>query len=217
MVVEQGLSARLFNSQVIETRGLLPLFEELSQFGVKCQYPTNDTLIEPVEYYQLNLSREFYYLSVETHSAVMSLDPDGEAVIFSAGLDYIKDERNVNLIQSMGKLTDALFTALAFKYAFADLEGDAPPKLYEDIEGTRIRWLFWANYFGKDYVKKSGKEFLLRAPGWRSEELPDGTVKYMTRSDPRMKIDAATKKAITAYFLPEHKVKIYQWEKFRFD
>ncbi len=42
----------------------------------------------------------------------------------------------------------------------------------------RIPRLSWANIFGPPYVEKYGKRFLLDAPGFRKEELPDGSILY---------------------------------------
>ena len=42
----------------------------------------------------------------------------------------------------------------------------------------RIPRISWANIFGPAYVKKYGKRFLLDAPGFRTEELSDGSILY---------------------------------------
>lgn len=44
------------------------------------------------------------------------------------------------------------------------------------------RLLFWANLFGPDLVQQLGKDFLLRAPGWKKEELDDGGILYVVES-----------------------------------
>jgi hypothetical protein len=146
----------------------------------------------------------------------MSINRKRGNLFLGASLDYVQDERNEDLIQVVSKLVDALFPAFVFTFAYVDLEGDPPPKLSEDVEAIRIKWLFWANYFGKAYVDKFGKDFLLHAPGWRSEEMPNGTVKYLTRLSPRVKLEPKAKRAITAYFGREHRVEIYSWERFGF-
>ncbi|MCK6561865.1 hypothetical protein L6R21_21920 [bacterium] len=216
MALEQGIAARLLHSQALETRGFLPLFEILSRLGVQCREPESNTVVEPIKYYQTNPLEDFYSLSVDSHQVEMGLSRTKGHMFLSASLDYLQDERNEDMIQALCRLLDALFPALAFAFAYIDLEGDPPPKLSADIEATRIRWLFWTNYFGKSYVDKFGKDFFLHAPGWRNEEMRNGIVKYVISPSPRIKMDATTKKAITAYFAQETKVKIYSRGQFGF-
>lgn len=42
----------------------------------------------------------------------------------------------------------------------------------------KLKAIYWANFFGPEYVAKYGREFLLNAPGWKKEELHDGGVFY---------------------------------------
>ncbi len=42
----------------------------------------------------------------------------------------------------------------------------------------RIPRISWATIFGPRYVEKYGHDFLLGAPGYRKEELPDGSILY---------------------------------------
>ncbi len=217
MEIEQGIAARLFHSEIVKTGGLLSLFEELNRLGVKCQEPKSDKIVNCIEYYQANNSEDFYFISLNSHDMVMSINQSGGYLFLSASLDYVQYTRNEDLIQSLKTLVDVLFSSFEFKFGYIDLEGDLPPRFSEDIEATRIRWLFWSNYFGKEYVDKFGKVFLLQAPGWRSEEMPNGTVKYLTRPSPRVKLDKSTEIAIIAYYGKMQKVKIYTWEQFGFD
>jgi hypothetical protein len=43
----------------------------------------------------------------------------------------------------------------------------------------RPKNLFWANFFGPEYVKALGREFLKGAPGWVSVDLPDGGILHV--------------------------------------
>ena len=49
----------------------------------------------------------------------------------------------------------------------------------EHLAKLEIPHIYWANFFGPEYVEKYGKEYFLNAPGWRHEELDDGGILYV--------------------------------------
>jgi len=49
----------------------------------------------------------------------------------------------------------------------------------KDVEALEIPHIYWANFFGPEYVGKYGKEYFLKAPGWLHEELDDGGILYV--------------------------------------
>ena len=49
----------------------------------------------------------------------------------------------------------------------------------KDVEALEIPHIYWANFFGPEYVAKYGKEYFLKAPGWLHEELDDGGILYV--------------------------------------
>jgi hypothetical protein len=49
----------------------------------------------------------------------------------------------------------------------------------ESVRSEKVKYLFWANFFGPGYVQKLGRAFLLRAPGWKKIELDDGGLLYV--------------------------------------
>ncbi|OLD12724.1 MAG: hypothetical protein AUI97_06485 [Crenarchaeota archaeon 13_1_40CM_3_52_17] len=54
-----------------------------------------------------------------------------------------------------------------------------PPKVRHALQG-----LFWANFFGPEYVDMWGREKMLSAPCYRAEELPDGGVILQLSASP---------------------------------
>ena len=52
----------------------------------------------------------------------------------------------------------------------------------KDIESFTIPHVYWANFFGPNYVQNVGKEFLANAPGWKFEGLNDGGMLYVLSS-----------------------------------
>jgi hypothetical protein len=49
----------------------------------------------------------------------------------------------------------------------------------KDVQALEIPHIYWANFFGPEYVEKYGKEYFLNAPGWLHEELDDGGMLYV--------------------------------------
>jgi hypothetical protein len=47
------------------------------------------------------------------------------------------------------------------------------------LAAPRPRYLFWANFFGPEYVLALGRDFLKGAPGWASVDLPDGGILHV--------------------------------------
>ena len=69
--------------------------------------------------------------------------------------------------------------------AFGWIERVSPMKClpgyteFSDVEDLAVPMIYWANFFGPEYVDKLGKEYLMNAPGWKVEELKDGGVLYV--------------------------------------
>lgn len=55
---------------------------------------------------------------------------------------------------------------------------------FEDVEILNISHIYWANYFGPDYVSKLGFRHLMTAPAWSVESLNDGGILYVLGSCP---------------------------------
>jgi hypothetical protein len=65
-----------------------------------------------------------------------------------------------------------LYPHLRAKYGWIDESGLNKPK-EASIWDTELEYLFWANFFGREFVRSIGEEFLGDAPAWRVEGLPD--------------------------------------------
>lgn len=55
---------------------------------------------------------------------------------------------------------------------------------FDDVEQLGVPHVYWANYFGPDYVSKLGREHLMSAPTWSTEPLVDGGILYVLGSSP---------------------------------
>jgi hypothetical protein len=111
----------------------------------------------------------------------------------TAGLSYLNDNQVVILSQSgqekrsvtldsqangMLALGLLLYPFLHPKFGWIDELGNNSPT-EKSIEATELKYIFWANFFGPEYVNKYSRAFLLNAPGWRKEELDDGGILYV--------------------------------------
>jgi hypothetical protein len=72
-----------------------------------------------------------------------------------------------------------LYPHLRPKYGWID-ESSGNEPTSKDIAATKLQYIFWANFFGPEYVERYGRDFLLNAPGWKVEELDDGGILYVT-------------------------------------
>lgn len=111
----------------------------------------------------------------------------------TASLSYLNDSQTLVLNQSgsskkpkilasqakgMLAIASLLYPHLRPRYGWIDEVGENSPS-EKEIEATEIKCIFWANFFGPDYVKKYGRDYLLNAPGWKKEELSGDSVLYV--------------------------------------
>lgn len=73
---------------------------------------------------------------------------------------------------------------------------------YEDVDTLRIPHVYWANFFGPEYVSKLDESFLLNAPGWRHEKLADGGLLYVMSPtlQNRGRQEKTLQQSVKAYF-----------------
>jgi hypothetical protein len=91
----------------------------------------------------------------------------------------LDDQRLVDPL-ALGQLLLAsqLCPLLEPAYGWIDERGANLP--YErEITPATLRYLFWANIFGPEYVRFLGKDFLAEAPGWYLVDLPNGGMLYV--------------------------------------
>lgn len=73
-----------------------------------------------------------------------------------------------------------------------------------DIVAQTIPHIYWANFFGPQYVEKYGLAFFEQAPGWLCEVLGDGGCLYVLSPDTNRKKGAAQlETAVKDYFSVE--------------
>ncbi|RME10853.1 MAG: hypothetical protein D6802_08310 [Ardenticatenia bacterium] len=79
--------------------------------------------------------------------------------------------------QLMLRLGKALYTILHPVFGSIDFCSNRTRE--KDVQVLEIPHIYWANFFGPEYVEKYGKEYFLKAPGWLHEELDDGGILYV--------------------------------------
>ena len=71
----------------------------------------------------------------------------------------------------------------------------------EDVKKLSIPHIYWANFFGSDYVNKYGLSYFADSPGWKFENLNDGGCLYvMSPSLGPVRKGNSTLKTVIEYF-----------------
>jgi hypothetical protein len=123
--------------------------------------------------------------------------------------DHLEEKIDDQHAQSLLKLSFELYPLLRPRLAWVDVAGDNAPRERE-IANLQLRHLMWANFFSPEYVKKYGREFIKKAPGWRHVELPGGGIAYILSESCLKKNKLVSQKEIIDYFSPHAKVRVYQ-------
>lgn len=74
----------------------------------------------------------------------------------------------------------------------------------EDVTDLQLPHIYWANFFGPDYVRHHGKDFLAQAPGWIREDLDDGGFLYVLAPSLSGAGPAEVVRKVRTYFGVEH-------------
>lgn len=76
-------------------------------------------------------------------------------------------------------LAKALYYSTHPRFAWIERCHSRGYTVQEDVDKLLLPHIYWANFFGPEYVEKLGRECLMNAPGWRIEELDDGGILYV--------------------------------------
>ncbi len=68
------------------------------------------------------------------------------------------------------EFAEKLFTKLRPLYGWIDEPGENTPGT-KKIRSLNPTVLFWANYFGQEYVQAIGRDFLMTTPAWKISEI----------------------------------------------
>jgi hypothetical protein len=71
---------------------------------------------------------------------------------------------------------------------------------HEDLRALNLPTLYWANFFGPEYVDKIGKSKILGAPAWKIEQLDEGGILYVLSSCPGLADDHVPIESVQAHF-----------------
>lgn len=125
----------------------------------------------------------------------------GESAFFIAqNIAYNADAAAIDAIaHGQLHLARLLYPFLAPAYGFIDIDGRYTPT-NESVLQRKIKTLLWANFFGPPYVEQYGQVFLLNAPGWQTEVLPEGGVLYLISPNFTEKEQVVSMKKMLSYF-----------------
>jgi hypothetical protein len=82
--------------------------------------------------------------------------------------------------QGVLRFAQLVYNRLQPKYGWGDRTSTRLFLTPQELAATDVRFIFWVNFFGSDYVTHYGRDFFLNAPGWKIEELESGSILYVT-------------------------------------
>jgi hypothetical protein len=110
-------------------------------------------------YHEPPIPQDFYYLILSTDAFFFKNTESGDYTVSKEVYDAFL------------KFTKTIYLSIKPSYAVADHE--------LDLEGYNYDFknkIFWVNFFSPERVKEIGRERLLSAPAYQTEELTDGSI-----------------------------------------
>jgi hypothetical protein len=154
------------------------------------------SLIDPEDELQLYHWRHEWLLEDEVGLALV-LEHGWLSILVDAS--DIDRERVVQKAEGLIGLSRLLYPKLQPRLGWIDFTEIGEPT-ERQIQATKLTRIMWANFFGLEYVQKYGQEFLLNAPGWLKEELPDGGVLYVLSPNVLHRWSMVSRWEVEAYF-----------------
>ncbi len=108
-------------------------------------------------------------------------------------------ERVVQKAEGLIRLGRLLYPKLQPKLGWIDFTEIGEPS-EKQIQATKLTRIMWANFFGSAYVQRYGQEFLLNAPGWLKEELPEGGILYTLSPSVLHRWSVVGRREVETYF-----------------
>jgi hypothetical protein len=205
-----AISAMIFTEGDISKQTLERVFTVLSDLNGESVDPANGkTGRPPVEWYRTAPNEEFYLVAIGHEELLVTPNTQAGRLRFRANLDYPDWSSNHAVIKLIQNIVEKCLAVIdTWWYAFIDLAGDPPPKLYSSIRGAHLRWLFWANYWSRGYLEKA--DLALRSlPKPSAKPLPGDGLKYMTRKWPDEQVSKAESQRIQLQLGGKGRVSIY--------
>ena len=205
------VEATNYFSTRLQEQGPVPLFQYLIDLGARFTRTIGppDEYMDPIKEYYEDPKRRHYRFYLEGFEYSLAVCGVFSYLFFYGDIDFEEKHKNDLSATSLFSLVEKLIPKYSFKYGFFDISGDDYIS-EKAIAATRLKNVFWANFYGRPYVEKYGKEFLLGAPGWKKRELADGTIEYILTESLFTRPDPTLEKEIKEYFAPKAKVKLFK-------
>lgn len=205
-----GIQSINYFSEQIQKDGPIILFQYLLNLGAKFKKFGCDDYIDPTQLSLLkDTNRIRYRFELKNKEYSLSLLVElGQLILFGfiSNVDPLENKKSAEVLFN---LVEKIVPLFSFKYGYFDVEGwDEPSD--KTINSIKLTTIFWANFFGRPFVEKYGKEFLLSAPGWKKTELSGGTIEYILTESLFTPLDPLIEKDIKEYFAPKAKIKRFK-------
>lgn len=206
--------ARRSSDEVSVTRCVLHALRASGGFFLKREGSTSRTVEDPVQVlteawpmpyewcHELLLERRGGLVSVLPHvgGGMVSVLVDSSDV--SQGI-VARKARNLIVLARM------LWPLLCPQFGWVDFTGWNSPT-DQAITRRKLTKIMWATFFGPEYIRKYGREFLLGAPGWKKEELEPEGILYIISPDINHRFRVAKAQEIKEYFAPKATATTYR-------
>ena len=198
-------------SNKLQKEGPVALFQYLIDLGARFSeiIGPRDEYMDPIKEYYEDLERRRYSFHFSGFEYSLVVNTEYSYLFLYGHPDFEEKHKNELCATTLFGLAEKLITKYSFKYGFFDLSGNDYIS-EKSIAATQLKRIYWANFYGKPYVKKYGKEFLLGAPGWKKRELADGTIEYILTESLFTRPDPTLEKEIKEYFASKAKVKLFK-------
>jgi len=117
----------------------------------------------------------------EDQSVSIGFDTFGEKFNKVSGTLIAREEKIETLFELLIEIGKAMYPVLQPAFGYVGYSGEAPGTIFDDVYSYKLKKIYPVTFFGPDYVSKYGKDYLLKAPVWKTELLPDGGVFLQVR------------------------------------
>ncbi|NLW09840.1 MAG: hypothetical protein GX036_08290 [Firmicutes bacterium] len=197
-------------SKELQEKGPIPLFQRLIDLGAEfIEFGEPAQHIDPVKVHEEKPQRVNYKFQYQGFEYALAFYVEPGNLYLYGDVNFEEEEKNKLSAATLFSLVETIMPMFSFAFGFFDMAGYS--RLSEEaIASAQISTVFWANFFGKSYIERYGKEFLLGAPGWKKEELSDGTIEYVLTGDLFTFPDPSLEEEIKEYFAPKAEIKRFK-------
>jgi hypothetical protein len=192
------------------------LFSYLKECAAKVKPWDSERAIDPLRAAKdKKLGIKGFHSIFGADNILMSVIP--RSATFLARMELQKDKSFERRLKVLTEVADKLFVLLRGRFGYADLYGDPPPGLSESVTTLSIRWLFWRNYYGLEYLEKWQRAYFERCKFHAVHELASIALRCDVRELPDEPMAAEAREKLEEHFADAGECEIYDAKRFPAD